>query len=101
MLKVVFINIEPSQMARDILDERITPILKRDPSLKRCSVTIMLERENPPSQDVPDLFTLSLRAENNSNETDLIIKKSSENFYNATASLAESLNKLLDRRNLP
>lgn len=101
MLKIVFKNIEPSQMARDILVERIAPILKRDPSLKECSVTIMLETENSLSQDVPDLFTLSLSAADKVNQKDLIIKKSSENFYHATASLAESLNKLLDQRNLP
>lgn len=100
MLKIVFKNIEPSQMARDILVERITPALKKIPSLKDRSVMIKLEMENSPSQEVPDFFTLSLRASGKANQKDLVIKKSSENFYHATAALAESLNKLVDQETI-
>jgi ribosome-associated translation inhibitor RaiA len=96
MLKIVFKNLEPSQLAREIVKDRIEPIVEKFPSLAEHKVTLTLEMENSPKQAGPDLFTVSSMV-NGKNFKDLRIKKSSENLYLATADLADGLNELFSR----
>jgi ribosome-associated translation inhibitor RaiA len=96
MLKIVFKNLEPSQLAKGIVKERIEPIIEKFPSLAEHKVTLTLEMENSPNQAGPDLFTVSSMV-NGKKFKNLKIKKSSVNFYLATAELVDGLNELLSR----
>ncbi len=96
MLKIVFKNMESSQLAKDIVQEKISPILKKFPSLEGHSVSLTLEMENSPRQAGPDLFTVSLMVRGKTYKM-LKMKKSSSNFYHATAELADGFNELLSQ----
>jgi ribosome-associated translation inhibitor RaiA len=98
MLKIVFKNLEPSQLARDIVKQRIEPIIEKFPALTGHKVTLTLEMENSPDQAGPDLFTVSSMV-TGKNFNNLKIKKSSRNFFLATAELVDGFNELLSREN--
>ncbi len=96
MLKIVFKNMETSQLAKDIVHEKISPILNKFPSLEGHRIILTLEMENSPRQAGPDLFTVSSMVRGKTYKM-LKIKKSSSNFYHATAELADGLNELLSQ----
>lgn len=98
MLKIVFKNLEPSQLARDIVQERITPVIKKFPALANHKVTLTLEMENSPNQAGPDLFTITSTGSGKTFKN-LRMRKSSINFYLATAELVDGFNKLLSHEN--
>ncbi len=96
MIKIVFKNMEISQLAKDVVQKRIIPIIDKFPSLEGHRITLTLEMENSPKQAGPDLFTVSSMVSGKTYKG-LKIKKSSSNFYHATAELADGLNELLSR----
>lgn len=96
MLQIVFKNMETSQLAKDVVQERISPIIEKFPSLEGHRITLTLEMENSPLQAGPDLFTVSSVVFGKTYKG-LKIKKSSGNFFHATAELANSLNELLSQ----
>ncbi len=96
MLKIVFKNMESSQLAKEIVQDKISPIIEKFSSLEGHRITLTLEMENSPNQAGPDLFTVSSVVSGKTYK-DLKIKKSSGNFYLAMAELAEGLNELLSR----
>ncbi len=96
MLNIVFKNMESSQLAKGFVQERISPVIDKFPSLQGHRVTLTIEMENSPQQAGPDLFTLSTMVSGKTFKA-LKIKRSSGNFYHATADLAEGLKELLSR----
>lgn len=96
MLKIVFKNMESSKLAKDIVQEKINPIIEKFPSLNGHKVTLTLEMENSPKHAGPDLFTVSLMVTGKIYKG-LKTKRASSNFYVATADLADGLNQLLSR----
>lgn len=94
MLKIVFKNLEPSQLAREIVQERIAPVIEKFPSLVGHSVTLTLEMKNSPNQSGPDFFTVTTMVTGKTFKK-LKISKSSQNFYHATAELVDGFNELL------
>ncbi len=94
MFRIVFKNMESSQLAKDFLQQKITLIIDKFPLLQGHRITITVEMENSPQQAGPDLFTLSSFV-SGKNFRGLKIKKSSENFYHAAAELFDGLNELL------
>ena len=98
MLKIVFKNMESSQLAKDVIQERISPVIDKFPSLQGHRITLTIEMENSPKQAGPDLFTVSSMVSGKTFKA-LKIKRCSGNFYHATAELADGLNELLGREN--
>lgn len=96
MLKIVFKNLEPSQLARDIVKDKIEPVIEKFPFLADHNITLTLEMENSPNQAGPDLFTVSSMVTGKAFKN-LKMKKSSQNFYLATAELVDGFNELLGR----
>lgn len=94
MLKIVFKNLNPSQITREIVQEKIEPVLKRYPLLLDHEVTLTLEMENSPFKAGRDFYTVSTMVKGKTFKN-LRIKKSSDNFYIATADLVDRLNELL------
>ncbi len=98
MLKIVFKNMESSELAKGVIQERISPIINKFPSLQGHRITLTVEMENSPKQAGPDLFTVSSIVSGKTFKV-LKIKRSSGNFYHATAELADGLNELLAHEN--
>lgn len=96
MLKIVFKNLEPSQLARDIVKEKIEPVIDKFSCLAGHKITLTIEMENSPFQAGPDLFTISSMVTGKTFKN-LRLKKSSQNFYHATAELVDGFNGLLGR----
>jgi ribosome-associated translation inhibitor RaiA len=96
MLKIVFKNMESSQLAKETVQEKINRVIEKFPSLKDHKITLTLEMENSPKQAGPDLFTVSSMVSGKTYKG-LKIKRSSGNFYIATAELADGLKELLSR----
>ncbi len=94
MLKIVFKNLEPSELARSIVIEHMGPVLEKFALLKDHQVTLTLEMENSPTQSGPDLFTVSSMVTGKTFKN-LRMKKSSGNFYTATAELVDGFKELL------
>ena len=94
MLKIIFKNMESSQLAKNILQERIYPVLDKFPSLEDHRVTVTVEMENSPKQAGPDSFTVSSIIMGKTFKG-LKFRRSSGNLYHATAEFADGLNELL------
>jgi ribosome-associated translation inhibitor RaiA len=94
MLKIVFKNMESSQLAKGIVQNRMSPIFEKFPALEGHRITLTIEMENSPRQAGPDLYTISSMV-NGKTFKGVRVKKSSGNFYHATAELADALNELL------
>jgi hypothetical protein len=60
MIKVVFKNLDPSELARNIVIERLEAIRTKFPDLEEHSMTITLVCENSSQQPGPDLFNVRL-----------------------------------------
>ncbi len=93
-VKIVFKNMEPSQLVKNFAEDKIGPILNKFPFLKSHRTTLTIEMENSPHQSGRDLFTISSMITGQVFKG-LRIKRSSENLYQATADLADGLNELL------
>lgn len=96
MIKIVFKNLESSELAKNIVKERFEPVIEKFPSLKSHKITLTLEMENSPNQAGPDLFTVSTMVSGKTFKN-LKMKKSSENFYLAAAELVDGFNELMSR----
>lgn len=96
MINIVFKNLEPSQLTRDIVEERIGPVIEKFPALVGHKVTLTLEMQNSPTQAGRDLYTISSMVTGKTFKN-LKITKSSDNFYLATAELVDGFNELMSR----
>jgi hypothetical protein len=94
MFKIVFKNMESSQIAKQIIQDRIIPVIDKFPSLKGHRITLTSEMENSPKQAGPDLFTISLLISGKIFKG-LKIKRASGNYYHAIASLVDGFRELL------
>ena len=96
MLRIVFKNLEPSQLARNVVKDRIEPVLEKFPALGEHRVTLTLEMENSPTQAGLDLFTVTSIVSGPTFKN-LKLRKSAENFYQATAELVDAFSELLSQ----
>lgn len=96
MIRILFRNIDPSDMLRETIEERLHPILDKFPDLKTHKVSLSIQMENSPFKAGADLFTLKMRI-NGDRYKELVLKKSSPNFYLALAEVHEHLLERLNR----
>lgn len=97
MLEIVFKNLEPSELANDIVKDRIAPLILNYPSLANQERRLTLEMHNSPNRPGSDLFTVSSLVMGATYRS-LKIQKSAQNFYIATAELVDGLNELLSNK---
>jgi ribosome-associated translation inhibitor RaiA len=99
MIKIVFKNLEKSELARRIVDERITPVLEKFSVFDGHNVTVTLEMENSPTQAGPDYFKVSTLISGPVFKN-IRFEKSSENLYLATAEASDGIQALLGKKTL-
>jgi len=98
MMKVVFKNLESSELAKEIVKDRIEPVLAKFPRLLDHQVNVTLEMENSPSQAGPDLFNVIIQIKGKTYKF-LKIEKSDINLYRAVAMASDGLFELLSKSN--
>ena len=96
MDKVVFRNLEPSEMIRAAVDARLRPIIEKFPYLQNHRIQTTISMENSPVQPGPDQFTVKIRIQGTRIHS-LILEKSNLNFHSALAEVAEHLLEALNR----
>jgi hypothetical protein len=95
-MKIVFKNLEKSEIAKDAVRERISELLEKFPHLKKSSVLVTLEMHNSPLHAGPDSFSISFRASGGKYDG-VSLTKYSHSLYVALADLIEHALEILNR----
>lgn len=100
MIKVVFKNLERSELAREAATERFETVVDKFPDLCESKMRVTLEMENSPEQAGPDLFTVRIHV-SGGRYRDVRLEKSATSLYVALADIVdhmlEKLNRVGDR----
>ncbi len=95
MIQVIFKNLERSEMAKRLAEERISELIERFPELKKSRIAVTLSMDNSPNQSGPDFFGVKVRVLGG-RLGGVILEKSANSLYVA---LAEVIERLLERLN--
>ena len=102
-LSIAFKNLDKSELAQEIVRERVGELFRKFPNLASHDVRVSLSMENSFSQAGPDLFSAKMIVQG-SRYKNLILEKSAPNLYQALAELdghlLERLNRAGDRRRI-
>lgn len=60
MIRIVFKNLDESELAKDVVYERIQTTIERFPDLEDHRLTVALSMDNSPLKPGPDLFKAKL-----------------------------------------
>jgi hypothetical protein len=96
MIQIYFKGLEPSELAREVILERIAESQERFPQLLHHRLSVTLSMENSPDQKGPDLFGVRLNISGPRFQR-LMIEKRASSLYLAAAQLQESLLEFLNR----
>lgn len=96
MIKVVFNNLERSELAKEAVEEKLQEVITRFPDLAASTLHVNLGMENSPTQKGPDLFRVKVRIERGKYQG-VILEKKSTSLYTALADVAEHLLERLNR----
>ena len=96
MIRISFKNLESSELAKEIVTDRIGALIDKFPDLISHKISVRLEMENSPLQSGPDSFSVNLMIEGKKYRR-LRIKRSASNLYLAMAHMSDSLLELLNR----
>ncbi len=96
MIKVVFKNLEKSELAKNISIERLQTVVDRFPLLASHKMSITLSMENSPNQPGLDVFTAKLAISGRRFKW-VIIEKSAPSLYQALADLVDHTLEILNR----
>ncbi len=61
MIQTVFKNLDKSDLTKNMVMERILPLVSKFPGLDQSKLRVTLEMHNAPEQAGPDLFSVKLQ----------------------------------------
>ncbi len=96
MIRILFKDLDKSELARDLALERISTVVDRFPDLRNHRVDATLSMENSPIQAGPDVFTVKLYIHGRRYKS-VLIQKSAMNLYAALAAVVEHSLERLNR----
>lgn len=96
MIRIIFKDLDRSELAKELVTERISSIVDRFPDLARHRIDTTLSMENSPQQAGPDFFTVKLFIHGRRYKS-LIIQKSATSLYAALADVVEGALERLNR----
>ena len=96
MFRVDFKNLEKSSLAVSAVEERLSPILDRFPTVDLEKIRITLSMDNSPTQAGPDLFKVKIHVTHGPLRG-LILQKSAANLYLALNDVSEKLHERIHR----
>jgi hypothetical protein len=97
MLEIAFKNLQPSQLVRDTIFDRILPHVSKFPDLQSARIRVTVEMENSPAQAGPDDFSIKLQILSGKYRG-VVLSKKRNNFYLALADVADLLLERLNNR---
>lgn len=101
MIRIVFRNLQESELTKAITLERLHSALEKFPDLNSHRITVTLSMENSPFQAGPDHFKVKVLIEGRKYGS-IVLEKSAVNFYAALADVVhhtlERLNRCGDRK---
>ncbi len=96
MIKVTFKSLEPSELAKEVVRDRLEYICQKFEHLKDSSIRVTLEMENSPTQAGPDLFRVKVQVSGGPYDG-VRISKSAPSLYSALADVADHMLEVLNR----
>ena len=90
MIKIVFKDLEKSELAKQVALDRLQDAIVRFPDLEKCRVSVTLSMENSPTQAGPDVFTVKFRCQSGKYKG-VILERSASTLYIALAEVSECL----------
>jgi len=96
MIKVVFKNLNSSDLAREAAVERLGGIVEKFEQLQKSRILVTLEMENSPIQAGPDQFKVKVQV-NGGRYQGVRIEKSATSLYVALADVVEHMQEALNR----
>lgn len=96
MIQVLFKGLEPSEMAKEAVIERLDVIVEKFPDLQSSRIRVTLEMENSPHKPGPDQFTVKLHVFQG-RYRGITVSKSESNLYVALADVVEHMLEKLNR----
>ena len=96
MIRIIFRNLEDSELTRDITLERLHAALDKFPDLNSHRMTVTISMENSRTQAGPDLFKIKLVIEGRKYGS-VVLEKEASNFYVALADLVHHTHERLAR----
>lgn len=97
MIQVIFKNLEKSELAKNLVENRLTDAVERFPDLHESQITATLTMDNSPTQAGPDLFGVKVRIVGGKYDG-VILERSANSLYTALSELSERLLERLNRR---
>ncbi len=95
-MKIVFKNLEKSELAREAVHERFAGFFLKFPEISANDFQVTLEMENSPHQTGPDFFNVKVLIQKGK-YAGVLVKKSRSNLYQALADVCEHLLESLNR----
>lgn len=96
MIKFIYKNLDRSELAQEVVSERLGTIVEKFPDLQKSRIHVTLEMQNSPSQTGPDVFLVKAHL-NGGRYQGLRVEKSANSLYIALADVAEHMLELLNR----
>ena len=95
MIRIVFKNLEESELAKSVVQERLHTTLERFPDLIDHRMAVTLSMDNSPLKPGPDMFKVKLMI-TGKKYRNIVLEKSAMSLYVA---LAEVVDHTLERLN--
>ncbi len=103
MIRIIFKDIEESELAREAVHDRIQATIDRFPDLEGHKLTFTLSMDNSPFKPGPDLFKVKLII-TGKKYGGVVLEKSAMSLYTALADLSnhtlERLNRVGDKHRI-
>ena len=96
MIKVIFKNMERSELAQKAVTDRLDTVVDKFPDLSNSGITVTLEMLNSPVQAGPDLFSIKIHI-HSGRYRGIRLQKSSPNLYVALADSIDHILEVLNR----
>jgi len=95
-MRIVFRNLERSELAKEAVYERLGSMVEKFPRLRGHRITVTLFMENSPVQPGPDCFGVKVLIQGPAFRT-ITLSKTSPSLYMALADVRDHLTELLNR----
>lgn len=96
MIRVLFRNMDQSELAKEAVFDRLSSVVTKFPWLTESQVTVTLSTENSPRQAGPDLFCVRVRIHGGIAKG-ILLKASATSLYVALADVSDGLLERLNR----
>lgn len=96
MIRVIFHNMDKSELVRQTSISRLRHMVEKFPDLDLHNITLTLSMENSPRHAGPDVFKACVRVRG-AKYSDITLEKSAGNLYQAIAEVSDGMLERLNR----